>query len=192
MGDTELYGALYKKQVRAEKAKALSGCKRFAGTNVADVAKCKTVVRKMAALLGEKTERADRNEQDGAQEEIASVLEACKRGEGAGCEEKAKTLFERAGGVKADYDAEKKEGLGKRSAETMSSCMKQDGSSAAKSSKADVEKCRQLAKTQLKESGGDENDFWADKKRGMMKEALDYYREEEEVEAASGKGRRWS
>jgi hypothetical protein len=174
-GKTKQFGALFKKQVRATKIEALSRCGRFAKSAKASCAK---PIKIMANLLGEKSERDARNEQDGRQEEIASVIEACVRGNGKDCDEKAKRAFVTSGGTETSFEEQKREGLGKVSVDVVSACVKQDG--ALEKHGADVDACVKTAKDQFKKAGGDEKEYWAIKKRNGMKAALDAAQDEAE------------
>jgi len=182
-GDAKLFGALFKKQVRATKTQALSGCRRFAKTATSKAA-CEAPIKVMAELLGEKPERADRNKQDGRQEEIAEVIESCVRGNGTDCNAKAKREFvEKLGGNEAKFETEKREGLSKESVDALSACMKQEGGFEKEGE--DVDECEKSSKKRFKEAGGEEKDFWASKKRNGMKAALDAARDEAEKTGAT-------
>merc|ERR1711871_785631 len=158
-----------------EKTKAFSACNRFAKGDAAKIAECKGAVSKMAALLGEKTERALRNTQDGAQEEAASVLESCRRAtkttSKSDCNDKTKKAFEKAGGDKTKYAEELRQGMGKIGAEIKSACYKNANSNDGQDA------CEKVGKEEFAAAGGDEKDFWADQKRGNYQLALDKYKD---------------
>lgn len=174
-GTTKQFGALFKKQVRATRIEALSRCGRFAKS---EKAKCAEPIKIMAKLLGEKSERDARNEQDGRQEEVARIIEACVRGNGTDCNSKAKRAYMKFGGTETSFDEQKREGLGKTSVDLVSACVKQDG--ALEKHGADVDACVEAAKDQFKKAGGDEKEHWATKKRNGMKAALDAAQDEAE------------
>lgn len=175
-GDANLFDALFNKQVRTKKVETLSACNRF----TSDATVCKTAVLKMASLLGEKAERDERNTQDGAQEEAATVLESCRRATAANsadtCVPKAKEAFKRAGGDESKYTEEVRQGLGVIGAEIKSACYKKTDKSAKTGSDADA--CEKLSKEEYKAAGGAEKDFWADQKRGNYKMAIDKFKTE--------------
>lgn len=155
------------------KAETLASCARFG----ADASKCKEAVGEMGKLLGEKPERTARNLQDGANEEAATVLEACMRVNNASnaCKEKAKTAFKNSGGDEAKFETQIRQGMGKACAEIKSSCFKKSDGNVKSGAEADA--CEELAKKECKKSGVDEKDMWADTRRGMNQMALEVYKD---------------
>jgi hypothetical protein len=177
-GDATVFDTEFITQVRASKSQAMSVCIRNADSDAARSV-CSEKINKMASLLGEKAERRDRNKQDGASDEAASVAEACKKDAGTGCMDKAKRAFEKCGGAKESFETELRRGCGTVAVLTKRACKrKNDGS---KKTGADADACLTEAKEAYKnaranttDSVGD--DHWYDAKLGALLGALDEYR----------------
>ena len=183
-GSATLFDATFQEQVGMAKTVALRGCRRgfmtADGKNVdrSESKACEGPIEAMAALLDPTDAlRKNRSRADGVQTEVANVAAACKRGNGTECAEKAKKMVEKAGGDPDKAAEYIKQGQGKMGAERMSSCMKPQDATQAKTDKA-ADDCFTAAKAEHKAEGGDENEFWADGRRGMEKLALEKYRVE--------------
>jgi hypothetical protein len=171
-GDEAEYGVALREAVAAVVAETKAACMSTAGV---EATSCEESAKEIAKELGLDTEAFERVEQDGARERGATVLEACAKSaatdEAKGvCKTTAKAEFVKSGGDEAHFAIELKRGASQLAADTQKTCIKGAAGDATA-----IDGCQDTAKQVFVRAGGEELDFWASTKAGLLDESVIKY-----------------
>jgi hypothetical protein len=141
--------------------------------------------------LGARVEKFHRVEQDGVRNQIGNFIAACladAAGRGniakeaciSAAKNKYKELTGKAGAsADAKFERVQRKAAGRIAAASKKACLKVENLD-----KTGVDACDKAAKASHTNAGGNEKGYWYDAKRGLLRDALDYYEAclEKEVE----------
>jgi len=176
-GDEVEFGAEQKKGIAEMVGKQLEACN--AATGKVDKA-CKDQAKKLMKKLGAPEQKFDRVKQDGVRDEIATFIEACSADAAddtakKACITEAKGKYKELSGesgTNADknFEKEKRKGAGRIASASKKACLQ-----SANLDKTGVDACETAAKASHKNAGGDAKSYWYDAKKGLLRDALDYF-----------------
>jgi hypothetical protein len=170
-GDGAIFEAALAQDRQAKVAEAISAC----GSST-EKAACVQRAQKMAKSLGGKPERLGREVQEGARKMASQSIRACTD-QGASkedCIAAAKAAYTEVTGRGSDateFAKEVRRGAGSEAATELRTCLADAGTNKSAMGSCITDACATHAS-----SGGDGTDCWFDRKRGLMRWALQNYK----------------